>query len=544
MKDSWTDLRVIAQLSSGSRWEGNEVTYAFPTSTRDIYGASGEYSGFESLNARQVESATLALFTWDDLIRPDIVLAVPGSPSNIEFGLTKTGIEYAHAYLPMIGSVWFSSEYASLNNPVLGKSGFDTYVHEIGHALGLNHMGDYNGSDSLGPSSWQDSAVFTVMSYYGPGNSLDVEGQVAWADWVGADGVQYVPQTPMVNDVMAIQSLYGAGVTRADDTIYGFGSNIEGLGARFYNFSNNAHPILCIYDSAGVDTLDVSGWSTDSLLDLRNGPDYASSCNSMTSNLQIARGVMIENGLTGAGNDRLDGNEMANSLQGGAGNDTFSGGAGNDTLIGGLGNDSIALGGTHNDYVVDYVQGATGAVASYEIYDKHGTDGIDSLAEIEWAQFSDATLELSTLASSEVYRFFNTVNGVHFYTGSSIEAEIVKSTLAAYSFEGAAFQKINDGSADAINVYRFYNTVQGAHFYTANAQEVAQIRSTLPEFAYEGVAYQAHSLLTDDTTPLYRFFNTATGTHFYTANEAEKNQVILTLAGTMNYEGVAFYVNT
>lgn len=543
MQDRWTDVQVITQLSSGLRWLGNVITFAFPTSARTMYDASGESAGFVPLNSTQADSAILALFTWDDLIRPDLVLSEPGSASNIEFGYTDTAIEYAHAYLPMIGSVWFSSDYASLRNPVPGKSGFDTYVHEIGHALGLNHMGDYNGSDSQGPSSWQDSSLYTVMSYYGPGNSLDGEGQVAWADWVGSDGIQYVPQTPMVNDVMAIQSLYGSGEARSDDTTYGFDANISGLGARLYNFANNTNPILCIYDSAGVDTLNFSGWSSDSLVDLRSGPDSFSSCNDMTSNIQIARGVMIENGVTGAGNDRLNGNEVANSLQGGAGNDTFSGGAGDDTLIGGLGNDSIMLAGTRNDYVVDYLLGASGATTTYAIYDKRGIEGIDSLGGIEWAQFSDARIELSTLASSEVYRFFNTVNGVHFYTGSAIEAENVKNTLPTYSFEGSAFQKNDGAGADAINVYRFYNTVQGAHFYTANAEEVAQIRATLSGFAYEGVAYQAHSQLSGDTTPLYRFYNTVTGTHFYTASEAEKSQVLLTLAGVMNYEGVAFYVD-
>jgi serralysin len=230
-------------------------------------------------------------------------------------------------------------------------------------------------------------------------------------------------------------------------------------------------------------------------------------------------------------------------LQGGAGNDTLYGGAGNDTLIGGLGNDSVTLSGARNDYLVDALLDASGATGSYAIYDKRGLEGTDHLVGVEWAQFSNATFELPSLASFEVYRFFNKVNGVHFYTGSAIEAGNVKNTLPAYAFEGAAFQKNDGTSTDAINVYRFYNSVQGAHFYTANAEEVAQIRSTLPGFIYEGLAYQAHGQPSADTMPLYRFYNTVTGTHFYTANEAEKSQVLLMLAGVMNYEGVAFYVD-
>ena len=42
--------------------------------------------------------------------------------------------------------------------------------------------------------------------------------------------------------------------------------------------------------------------------------------------------------------------------------------------------------------------------------------------------------------------------------------------------------------------------------------------------------------------PVYRFYNGGLGVHFYTANEAEKNSVLATLAGTLKYEGVAYYV--
>src|SRR5690606_23518912 len=129
--------------------------------------------------------------------------------------------QYAHAYYPTIGSVWFSAAYDDLVNPVLGDYGYSTYPHEIGHAIGLNHMGDYNGDDDDGPSSWQDSTLLSIMSYYGP-DTHKGKGDVAWADWMGADGRLYSPQTPMLNDIMVIQEMYGVPVTRADNTIYGF----------------------------------------------------------------------------------------------------------------------------------------------------------------------------------------------------------------------------------------------------------------------------------------------------------------------------------
>ena len=63
---------------------------------------------------------------------------------------------------------------------------------------------------------------------------------------------------------------------------------------------------------------------------------------------KIAAGTVIENAVTGDGNDTLIGNDLANALHGMRGNDThrrrrrrdtLSGGAGNDTLTGGAGLD-------------------------------------------------------------------------------------------------------------------------------------------------------------------------------------------------------------
>ncbi len=56
----------------------------------------------------------------------------------------------------------------------------------------------------------------------------------------------------------------------------------------------------------------------------------------------------VENVIGGRSNDRLVGNNLANSLRGGAGRDTLIGGLGNDVLFGGPGND-VLTGGRGND---------------------------------------------------------------------------------------------------------------------------------------------------------------------------------------------------
>ncbi|WP_237368528.1 M10 family metallopeptidase C-terminal domain-containing protein [Rhizobium sp. SL42] len=367
---SWTDEQVLDQLNSGSRWTSSTITYAFPTTIWSMY-SDGE-AGFSGLNATQQARAVLAINLWDDLIEPSFVRVDAGNSeyhSDVEFANFKSTLDYAYAYYPGIGSVWFNSAYNAsygtddLVTPRIGNHGFATFVHEIGHAIGLEHMGDYNGTADQ-PSSYQDSTVYSIMSYFGPSwgtGKVNGQGLVAWADWVGADGKLYSPQTPMMNDIMAIQRIYGADTTtRTGDTVYGFGSNVIGATASIYNFSKNLNPILCIWDANGNDTLNLSGWSAASTVNL--APGTFSSGNSMTLNISIARGAWIENAITGAGNDRISGNELANRLEAGSGNDVINGLAGNDILLGGNGDDTLnggegadeMSGGAGNDsYVVD-----------------------------------------------------------------------------------------------------------------------------------------------------------------------------------------------
>ena len=312
---------------------------------------------------------------WDDLISPSFMkidTPVYWYESDIEFGNATVGLGYARGYFPEVGTVWFNNTYNSrygsddLVTPKIGAHGFATFVHEIGHAIGLEHMGDYDaaGSSDWTPSSFQDSTVYSIMSYFGPSwgtGKANGQGLVAWADWVGADGKLYSPQTPMMNDIMAIQSIYGADMTtRTDDTVYGFSSSITGSAAAIFNFSQNRNPILCIWDADGNDTLNLSGWSTASTVNL--GPGTFSSANSMTMNISIARDAWIENAITGAGNDRISGNILANRIESGSGNDLLYGLEGDDTLLGGAGDDTLdggagadeMIGGAGNDtFIVD-----------------------------------------------------------------------------------------------------------------------------------------------------------------------------------------------
>ena len=85
----------------------------------------------------------------------------------------------------------------------------------------------------------------------------------------------------------------------------------------------------------------------------------------------------------------LTGNAGANKLSGGDGNDLITGGAGNDTIDGGKGTDTAVFAGLVSDYQV-----AAGANGTVIVSALNGTDGTDTLANVELFDFSDGTYQL------------------------------------------------------------------------------------------------------------------------------------------------------
>ena len=254
---------------------------------------------------------------------------------------------------------------------------FQTYIHEIGHALGLGHAGNYNGSATYSQSYYgdnhylNDSWQATVMSYFDQLENTYITASRAFA------------VSTMLADILAIQDLYGAGVTsNAGDTTYGANSNAGGyLGLLFGHLLGevpaNASVYdgeavsFTLYDTGGTDTLDFSPYSAGQRIDLT--PEAASDVLGLTGNLILARGTVIENVITGAGNDVIVGNGADNQITGGGGSDTFV----------------MAL--NRADVTVATSAGGYLAVSSL---------GSDMLTGVEFIEFLDQTLDLSTITSA------------------------------------------------------------------------------------------------------------------------------------------------
>jgi len=329
---SLTGSNYIDSLLTGRKWGGARGTAANLTFSfgqpgvsvyRSGYGFGELDSGYAALSDTQKNATRKVLAAWSEIaninftevtdsasVAGDIRLARSNAPS--------TAWAYTPSATPEAGDVWFSDN-SYYDTDVEGTYGYTTFMHEIGHALGLDHPheGDVIADAEI------DSTAYTVMSY---------------RSYIGAPLTGYTqnffPTTPMLHDIVAIQYLYGANTsTRSGDTVYSWGTGEQLLET--------------IWDGGGTDTIDWSNQTTDANINLGEGewselgPAYWTGQSWESQTLAIAYNVTIENATGGSGDDTITGNQVANVLQGGAGNDSLTGLGGNDTLQGNGGNDYL-----------------------------------------------------------------------------------------------------------------------------------------------------------------------------------------------------------
>ncbi|UWR52033.1 M10 family metallopeptidase C-terminal domain-containing protein [Phaeobacter inhibens] len=249
------------------------------------------------------------------------------------------------------GSAFSSDRYVSVGQRFhdtepditdLGGYVFDTFVHEFGHEFGLNHPGLYNYSgpggvqiNYLNNATWTyDRQQYSVMSYF---DGIDVGEDTRWS-----------AVTPLMGDIEAIIRRYFSTVDdegvrtyqtinlNTDDNTYGFNSTEYGY---LLTEDGPQHDIgFVIHDTGGDDTIDFSGSTASTILDLRAGE--FSSVNGHNNNVSIFAGhnadqteYYVETGIGSSYDDILIGNDGDNVLDGRAGNDRMAGNGGDDVYF-------------------------------------------------------------------------------------------------------------------------------------------------------------------------------------------------------------------
>ena len=358
---TYTEEQAGDYIANGHWLTGSGTTYSYLSFDASAGDTLLVYFG--SLSDGEVALATAALEAWSTVTGITFQETTNYAISRIDF--TNSGFSASAGpagFNPATGEIAYSevnigAAWTSYYGGELGDYSFQTYLHEIGHALGLGHAGPYDGGAVFDDDAIyaNDSWQMSIMSYFSPDENPYVFGDEAYV------------VTPMIADIEAMEILYGLNPdVHVGDTVWGANSNIGGyLQDIFDDFAAGTLTYdiaLTVHDTDGIDTIDLSTVSAAQTIDLREAA--ISSVGGVDGNMVIANGTVIENVVGGSGKDTITGNDVANTLNGQDGNDTISGLLGNDTINGGKGKDKLN-GGGGNDNInggngVDVINGGNG----------------------------------------------------------------------------------------------------------------------------------------------------------------------------------------
>ncbi|MDB2469813.1 M10 family metallopeptidase C-terminal domain-containing protein, partial [Alphaproteobacteria bacterium] len=341
----------------------------------------------------------------------------------------------AYAYYPSSsakgGDVYYGAAMmgnATDTDFVEGGYNWYTALHEVGHALGLSHPFDGGAADGSTLNLNLDSQRNTVMTYV----QTDRNVRISKSGSSLSIGNKVNISTPGLLDIEAMEHLYGSSGWSAANTATVYGTNAgDGAG---YTFNDSYESIKVIADSGGTDTINASSVTTSNIIDLTPGTYssinyYATDAEKIAAvsegsasavtwfteqvanqdanasaatshysgysrtalyrgqdNLGIAHNTWVENAIGGSGTDTITGNSKGNELTGGGGNDTIDGAGGVDVA---------KYSGAFANYTI------TGSASALTVsHNSGGADGVDSLSNVEYLEFSDGVWSIADALAS------------------------------------------------------------------------------------------------------------------------------------------------
>jgi len=364
-------------LISGNSWNGMTdpgapvfVTYSFMENSE--VPSLADYQpftndGYTAFNAQQRTNFILATQEFEQV--SGIKFIEVDDPANASIKVMNTsGSAWGGWAGGAAATDWYSSNiYLIIDNASTtyapGTYGFETILHELGHATGLKHP--FDGDPTL--ISSMDNENNTLMSYtsnaindtalapldvnalsylYGDNSAINSSWSWSWSDASSSFSLTGAAGNDTLIAVDAASAIYGLAGDDVlfgrdgDDKLYGgAGNDILGGGSgnnELYGEGGNDRFLVASWSGgstifnggSGIDTLDYSSRTWSAYVYLDDGTPGSSI-------------IDIENLIGGSADDRLYGNAQANRIDGGAGDDELGGGSGSDKLYGNSGNDKL-----------------------------------------------------------------------------------------------------------------------------------------------------------------------------------------------------------
>lgn len=343
------------------------VTFSF-AELAPAYAGFADRFGFQPFTAYERELAreilaAIAAFTY---LTFSEVSDSETAYGQIRFAQNQQSGSLAYAYLPNSTSSQLDGDvYVDARTITSQSDSHEDYAvlaHEILHALGLKHPGNYDGPNTPSATTIgnflgadEDTTAYTTMSYRGAG-----QGQ---------------PSLGGIYDILTLQYLYGQRPVDTRDNIY--------------SLTDDQGTVLdTLIDDGGVDTLDLGAITIAAFVDLRDGRfssiGLAAPGVTAYQNFAIAIGTQIENASGSNFDDSLTGNALVNKLSGGGGRDQLMGLAGSDILDGGSHAELIEMPRFIGD-AVDYLDSGAASVMVDLLLGRaeDGLGGTDTLIGVE-----------------------------------------------------------------------------------------------------------------------------------------------------------------
>ena len=345
-------------------WQSNDIgspttiTYSFfnQPPTLGSEGGTG-FSAFTSAQQQTIRDIFFVLQNQTGLTFSEVT----GDSGQIRFGVNQQKNTKGYSFIPdefkndaRAGDIWLDQETAAVMTP--GQEGYYVLLHELGHALGLQHPL---------PESDKSGATVLLNSFATTSNTLMLELNAAdkldsWPTWFGSF------------DVQALRYLYGKREFSAGNDTY-----------TLKDSSSN----LTIVDDGGLDTLDVSSVSMSARIDLRDGKSSSIGMDtdgtSKFNNVVITNGSYIENIIGSPYDDVIIGNLQNNLI-------TFTGGS--DIVDGQGGVDIVRFWSNSAEFKV-FQENTTGY---WNAEATNNTSGSIELRNVERLLFSDTSWALDT----------------------------------------------------------------------------------------------------------------------------------------------------
>jgi len=387
------DIKIDALLDKSLNWNylnptRNVLYYSFDA--QNFEDTKMRKVSVEAFNTAQQEAARAQLQYVTEITGIKFKEVATTSAADIHFantdldGKSTAGLcdnSYSYHYIKNLVTDYTADAYIYLDDvewgvqngtPTAGGQGYETLLHEIGHALGLKHP--FETPKTLPKAD--NNTDNTVMSYLHKGDYKTTfqSYDLAALNWLyGTDGLTVLPVKATAGHDLFI------GTSNADiiNTLAGNDTLDGGIGRDTLTGGNGND--IYVVDNSGDKIIETSKTDIDSVQSSVNFtlPKYVENL-TLTGKATQATGNELAN--------KLVGNELANTLKGMSGNDTLEGGKGNDTLTGGIGEDRFVFNLKDYDFMGDFAPRAKNIDTIVDF--AKGTDKIELSAAFAFKGFA------------------------------------------------------------------------------------------------------------------------------------------------------------